>query len=84
MDEGRSPTYLQGKRLALGVTGSIAAYKAVGLLRALVREGAIVSVVMTQAATKFVTPLTFEVLSGRRVATDLFEHHEEMTHLTVP
>lgn len=84
MDEGRSPTYLRGKRLALGVTGSIAAYKAIGLLRALVREGAIVSVIMTQAATKFVTPLTFEVLSGRRVATDLFEHHEEMAHLTVP
>lgn len=73
-----------GKRLVLGVTGSIAAYKAVGLLRSLVRDGASVSVVMTQAATKFVTPLTFEVLSGRRVATDLFESHEEMVHLAIP
>ncbi|NOU09507.1 MAG: bifunctional phosphopantothenoylcysteine decarboxylase/phosphopantothenate--cysteine ligase CoaBC [Nitrospira sp.] len=73
-----------GKRLVLGVTGSIAAYKAVGLLRSLARDGASVSVVMTQAATKFVTPLTFEVLSGRRVATDLFEFHEEMVHLAVP
>ncbi|TKB89396.1 MAG: bifunctional phosphopantothenoylcysteine decarboxylase/phosphopantothenate--cysteine ligase CoaBC [Nitrospira sp.] len=73
-----------GKRLVLGVTGSIAAYKAVGLLRSLARDGASVSVVMTQAATKFVTPLTFEVLSGRRVATDLFESHEEMVHLAIP
>jgi phosphopantothenoylcysteine decarboxylase/phosphopantothenate--cysteine ligase len=39
---------------------------------------------MTQAATKFVTPLTFEVLSGRRVVTDLFESHEEIAHLTMP
>lgn len=84
MDESQSPTNLWGKRLALGVTGSIAAYKAVGLLRALAREGATVSVVMTEAATKFVTPLTFEVLSRRRVATALFESHEEMAHLTVP
>lgn len=78
------PPNLWGKRLVLGVTGSIAAYKAVGLLRSLARDGATVSVVMTQAATKFVTPLTFEVLSGRRVATDLFESHEEMAHLAVP
>jgi len=84
LDETQSPTHLWGKRLALGVTGSIAAYKAVGLLRAFAREGATVSVVMTEAATKFVTPLTFEVLSGRRVATDLFESHEEMAHLIVP
>ncbi len=73
-----------GKRLVLGVTGSIAAYKAVGLLRSLARDGATVSVVMTQAATKFVTPLTFEVLSGRRVTTELFESHQEMVHLAVP
>lgn len=79
-----SPTVLRGKRLVLGVAGSIAAYKAVSLLRALKREGASVAVVMTQAATKFVTPLTFEVLSGERVTTDLFEAHEEMKHLTLP
>lgn len=84
MDEQQSPSRLLGKRLLLGVTGSIASYKAAGLLRALTREGATVSVVMTHAATKFVTPLTFEVLSGRRVATDLFESHEEMLHLALP
>jgi phosphopantothenoylcysteine decarboxylase/phosphopantothenate--cysteine ligase len=70
--------------VVLGVTGSIAAYKAVSLLRALTRAGASVSVVMTQAATRFVTPLTFEVLSGGRVTLDLFETHEEMRHLSVP
>ncbi len=75
---------LVGKRIVLGVTGSIAVYKAVGLLRALVREGATVHVVMTQSAMKFVTPLTFEVLSGRSVSTDLFETHQEMKHLSLP
>lgn len=84
MDLGRSHAMLQGKRLVLGVTGSIAAYKAVSLLRTLRSQGASVSVVMTKSAVKFVAPLTFEVLSGQRVATDLFEAHEEMKHLTVP
>jgi phosphopantothenoylcysteine decarboxylase/phosphopantothenate--cysteine ligase len=77
------PTLI-GKRIVLGVTGSIAAYKAVALLRSLIREGAIVQVVMTHSATKFVTPLTFEVLSGHPVSTDLFEAHQEMKHLSLP
>ena len=75
---------LIGKQIILGVTGSIAAYKAVTLLRTLLREGAIVHVVMTQSAMKFVTPLTFEVLSGHPVSTDVFEAHQEMTHLSLP
>jgi len=84
MDAGtRGPT-LVGTHIVLGVTGSIAAYKAVSLLRTLVREGATVDVAMTQSATKFVTPLTFEVLSGRPVITDLFETHQEMKHLSIP
>ena len=77
------PTLI-GKRIVLGVTGSIAAYKAVALLRTLLREGAMVHVVMTQSATKFVTPLTFEVLSGHPVSTDMFESHQEMKHLSLP
>ena len=81
--DATGPT-LVGTRIVLGVTGSIAAYKAVGLLRTLVREGATVDVAMTQSAAKFVTPLTFEVLSGRPVASDLFEAHQEMKHLSVP
>ncbi|HEY5627331.1 MAG TPA: bifunctional phosphopantothenoylcysteine decarboxylase/phosphopantothenate--cysteine ligase CoaBC [Nitrospira sp.] len=79
----RQPT-LVGLRIVLGVTGSIAAYKAVSLLRALMREGATVDVAMTQSATKFVAPLTFEVLSGRPVTTDLFEARQEMKHLSIP
>jgi phosphopantothenoylcysteine decarboxylase/phosphopantothenate--cysteine ligase len=75
---------LRGRRLVLGVTGSIAAYKAVSVLRTLKCRGASVSVVMTNSATKFIAPLTFEVLSGERVTTDLFEAREEMRHLTVP
>src|SRR6476646_3034712 len=82
-ENSRRPT-LGGARLVLGVTGSIAAYKAVSLLRALVREGATVDVAMTRAATKFITPLTFEVLSGRPVVTGLFEAHQEMKHLSLP
>jgi phosphopantothenoylcysteine decarboxylase / phosphopantothenate---cysteine ligase len=77
------PTLI-GKQIVLGVTGSIAAYKAVALLRTLLREGAVVHVVMTQSATKFVTPLTFEVLSGHPVSTHIFEAHQEMKHLSLP
>lgn len=84
MDSDSTPGPLTGKRVALGVTGSIAAYKAVSLLRALTRQGAGVSVVMTKAATKFITPMTFEVLSGQPVTTDLFEAHQEMKHLSIP
>lgn len=75
---------LIGKHILLGVSGSIAAYKAVELLRTLTRAGADVSVVMTDTATKFVAPLTFEVLSRHPVATDLFAAHQEMLHLTLP
>jgi phosphopantothenoylcysteine decarboxylase / phosphopantothenate---cysteine ligase len=63
---------LRGKKIVLCVTGSIAAYKAVYLLRGLVREGAEVQVLMTQAAKEFVTPLTFSSLSGKPVLSDFF------------
>lgn len=74
---------LHGKQLVLGVTGSIAAYKAVVLLRRLVQEGAEVSVVMTESATRFLSPLTFEILSGRAVTTDLFAANQGMRHLAL-
>ena len=70
--------------MILAVSGSIAAYKAVSLLRELVREGADVSVVMTKSARRFVTPLTFEVLSQHPVITDLFTGRQKMLHLTLP
>jgi phosphopantothenoylcysteine decarboxylase/phosphopantothenate--cysteine ligase len=64
---------LQGKELILGVSGSIAAYKAVFLLRELVRLGARVTVSMTEHAQAFVGPLTFRTLSARPVLVDLFD-----------
>jgi phosphopantothenoylcysteine decarboxylase/phosphopantothenate--cysteine ligase len=66
-----SSNALSGRAIALGVTGGIAAYKAVDLLRRLVEAGARVRVVMTEAATAFVGPLTFEALSQAPVVTDV-------------
>jgi len=63
---------LAGKRIILGVTGSIAAYKAVYLLRLLIKGGADVQVIMTPAAREFVGPVTFSALSGHPVLTDFF------------
>ena len=65
-------TSLAGKKIVLGVTGSIAAYKAVELLRELVKAGASVKIVMTESAQRFVAPLTFATLSRQEVMTDLF------------
>ncbi|MFO1325283.1 MAG: bifunctional phosphopantothenoylcysteine decarboxylase/phosphopantothenate--cysteine ligase CoaBC [Burkholderiales bacterium] len=60
-------------RVVLGVTGGIAAYKSAELTRLFVKAGVAVDVVMTEAATRFVTPLTFQALSGRPVLTDLWQ-----------
>ena len=64
---------LQGKRIVLGVTGGIAAYKAAELVRLLGKQGADVQVAMTGAATHFVTPTTFQALSGKPVFTDQWD-----------
>ena len=64
---------LNGKRIVLGVTGGIAAYKAAELVRLLVRQGADVQVAMTEGATHFVTPTTFQALSGRPVYLDQWD-----------
>ncbi|MGN1394339.1 MAG: bifunctional phosphopantothenoylcysteine decarboxylase/phosphopantothenate--cysteine ligase CoaBC [Succinivibrionaceae bacterium] len=61
---------LKNKNILLGITGSIAAYKAVFLLRLLIKEGANVHVIMTKNAQQFVTPLTFQILSSNPVITD--------------
>ena len=61
---------LKGKRIALGITGGIAAYKAAELVRLLVKQGASVQVAMTDAAMHFITPLTFQALTGQHVFTD--------------
>ena len=68
---------LGGQRILLGVTGGIAAYKAAALVRALKKAGADVQVVMTDAARAFVTPLTFQALSGRPVRHALLDPAEE-------
>jgi phosphopantothenoylcysteine decarboxylase / phosphopantothenate---cysteine ligase len=65
-----------GKKIVLGVTGSIAAFKVAGWVSTLAQEGADVSVVMTEAATRFVAPLTFAALSGNQVFTDMFQAEE--------
>ena len=65
--------YLTGKHILLGVTGGIAAYKSAELVRQLRLSGAIVRVVMTAAATEFITPLTLQALSGNPVHTDLLD-----------
>jgi len=63
---------LKERRIVLGVTGGIAAYKAAELVRELVRRGAHLRVIMTDHAREFIAPLTFETLSGNPVATELF------------
>jgi len=74
---------LTEKRILLGITGGIAAYKAAELVRLLVRGGADVRVVMTEAAGRFVTPVTMQALSGQAVWIDLWDHRvaDNMGHI---
>ena len=76
---------LKGKIILLGVTGGIAAYKAAALASALVKQHAAVEVVMTQNATQFVTPLTFEQLTGRRTMVDTFDRNfsHQVEHISL-
>lgn len=67
---------LNGKHIVLGLTGSIAAYKAAYLLRGLIKEGAEVQVVMTPSAKEFITPVTMSALSGKPVASDFFSAND--------
>jgi len=70
---------LKGKKILLGVTGSIAAYKAAVLVRLLVKQGASVKVVMTNAAKEFITPLTLSTLAKNPVLSDFYNNKEEGT-----
>ncbi len=76
---------LQGKRIALGITGGIATYKSAELVRLLAKQGASVQVAMSEAATHFVTPLTFQALSGRHVFTDPWDTQaaQGMAHIAL-
>jgi phosphopantothenoylcysteine decarboxylase/phosphopantothenate--cysteine ligase len=68
---------VEGKRILLGVSGGIAAYKSAELVRRLVDGGAVVQVVMTAGAQRFITPTTLQALSGRAVRTDLWDQAAE-------
>lgn len=74
-----------GRKIVLGVTGSIAAYKACGIVSRLRDVGASVLVVMTESATHFVTPLTLQTLSGNRVYSNIFDLPEkwELEHISL-
>lgn len=76
---------LKGKTVLLGVTGGIAAYKAAALASALVKQHAAVEVVMTKNSTQFITPLTFEELTGRRVMVDTFDRNfnHQVEHISL-
>lgn len=74
---------LSGKKILLGVTGSIAAYKSILLVRLLVKEGAEVKVVMTPSANDFVSGLTLSTLSKNEVLTDLFDEHSWSNHVAL-
>ena len=69
--------HLQGKQILLGVTGSIAVYRSLDLIRLLQAKGAEVKVIMTKGAQAFITPLTFSAISRNKVYTDIFQTYPE-------
>lgn len=77
---------LQGKKIVLGISGGIACYKSVSLARLFIKAGASVSTVMTESATRFVQPLTFQAVTGQQVFYDMFsdDFHENIGHIAVP
>lgn len=85
MERSAMQTVFAGKKMVVCVTGSIAAFKVAGWVSDLAKEEALVSVVMTPSATKFVTPLTFAALSGNDVYTDMFSAAKEdtMAHISL-
>ncbi len=74
-------TLLQGKRIVLGVTGSIACYKSADLASKLTQAGALVDVILTESAQQFVTSLTFRSVTGRPVYTDMWSHEQHVQHI---
>ncbi len=79
------PTALQGKHIVLGLSGGVACYKAADFARELVKAGATVQVVMTDAATQFITPVTMQALSNRPVYTSQWDAREpnHMPHINL-
>ena len=75
--DGEGVSSLDGRRIVVGVCGGIAAYKTCHVVSALAQQGAEVTVAMTEAATRFVTPLTFQALSGRPVFTSQWDQFDD-------
>jgi len=73
---------LKGKSILLGITGSVAAYKAIDLIKMLKQEGASVRVIMTEASKRFITPLSLELAAGEHVYADMFEF--PLSHVSLP
>ena len=74
---------MKDKRVIVGITGGIAAYKAAELVRLLIKAGAEIDVAMTANATKFITPLTFEAITDNKVICEMFDHETDpMAHIT--
>lgn len=71
---------LQGKKIVLGITGSIAAYKACYLIRGLIKQGAEVQVIITPAGKEFITPLTLSTLTGKPVVSEFFDRRDGSWH----
>jgi phosphopantothenoylcysteine decarboxylase/phosphopantothenate--cysteine ligase len=82
-EAGDRDDVLSGKTVLLGITGSIAAYKALQIVRDLTAIGAQVRVVLTPTAHRFVPALTLQVFSGHPVFSDLFDPHDDVLHLTL-
>jgi phosphopantothenoylcysteine decarboxylase / phosphopantothenate---cysteine ligase len=82
---GNEPLELAGKHIVLGLSGGIACYKAAELCRGLIKAGATVQVVMTEAAAQFITPVTMQALSGRPVFTSQWDDREgnNMAHINL-
>ena len=81
MEQTQAKRILPGKRIILGITGGIAAYKAAELVRLLVKQGFEVQVAMTEAATQFITPTTMQALSGQPVLLSQWQDEAGMAHI---
>lgn len=71
---------LQGKKIVLGITGSIAAYKAAVLTRGLIKKGAEVQIVITPAGKEFITPITLSALTSKPVISEFFSQRDGTWH----
>lgn len=74
---------LKGKKILIGVSSGIAIYKVLDLCSKLRKEGAVVEVIMTPEATKFIAPITFETMSDNKVYTDMWVHPDKVLHIDI-